>query len=33
MADIFDHLYAAINYFDLKVYQEPSGSDIKSLRD
>ncbi|MFA5692564.1 MAG: mechanosensitive ion channel domain-containing protein [Acholeplasmataceae bacterium] len=29
-ADIFDHIYASINYFDLKLYQEPSGNDFKN---
>ncbi len=27
-SDIFDHLFAIISEFDLKVYQSPSGSDI-----
>lgn len=27
--DIFDHIYASIKFFDLKLYQEPSGSDFK----
>ncbi len=27
-ADIFDHLYANIGYFDLKLFQEPTGSDF-----
>ncbi len=30
-ADIFDHMLAAAGEFDLKVYQEPSGSDLKPL--
>jgi miniconductance mechanosensitive channel len=30
-ADIFDHLYAASGYFDLILYQSPSGKDIRSL--
>ncbi len=30
-ADIFDHLIAAVPEFDLKLYQNPSGSDILSL--
>lgn len=32
MSDIFDHLFAVIKYFELKVFQEPSGSDIQSLK-
>jgi len=28
-ADIFDHLLAAANHFDLEVFQNPSGTDIK----
>ena len=27
-ADIFDHLLAAAEYFDLEIYQQPSGSDF-----
>lgn len=30
-ADIFDHLLAALPYFDLEVFELPSGSDVKSL--
>jgi miniconductance mechanosensitive channel len=30
-SDIFDHLYAASNYFDLILYQSPSGKDMRSL--
>ena len=30
-ADIFDHLYSILQAFDLEVFQEPTGSDIKSL--
>lgn len=29
-ADIFDHIFAIINEFDLKIFQSPSGDDIKS---
>ncbi|MDF1836588.1 MAG: mechanosensitive ion channel [Planctomycetota bacterium] len=32
LADIFDHLLAAIGEFDLRVYQQPSGSDVAALR-
>lgn len=27
-ADIFDHIFAVIPEFELKVYQQPSGADI-----
>ena len=30
-ADIFDHLLAAIKEFDLRVFQNPTGNDFKSL--
>ncbi len=30
-ADIFDHLIAAIPYFDLKIFEAPSGDDILSF--
>lgn len=30
-SDIFDHLLAAIRYFDLEVFEYPSGKDLKSL--
>jgi len=30
-ADIFDHLLAAIPYFELEVFQDPSGSDMRTL--
>jgi miniconductance mechanosensitive channel len=30
-ADIFDHLLAVIGYFDLQVFQYPSGDDLKGL--
>jgi len=32
-ADIFDHLIAAIPYFDLKLFEAPSGDDIRSFLD
>lgn len=32
-ADIFDHLLAAIPYFELEVFQSPSGSDMRTLSD
>lgn len=30
-SDIFDHLYAILPEFDLRVFQNPSGEDLKSL--
>jgi miniconductance mechanosensitive channel len=30
-SDIFDHLYAILAEFDLRVFQNPSGQDLKSL--
>jgi miniconductance mechanosensitive channel len=30
-ADIFDHILAVVPHFDLRVYQNPSGSDLQSL--
>ncbi|MBU1677811.1 MAG: mechanosensitive ion channel, partial [Bacteroidetes bacterium] len=30
-ADIFDHIFAVIPEFGLKVYQSPSSSDVRSL--
>ncbi|MFC2084480.1 mechanosensitive ion channel family protein [Bacteroidota bacterium] len=30
-ADIFDHIFAVIPEFDLRIYQEPSGSDVQTL--
>ena len=30
-ADIFDHMLAIINEFDLRLYQIPSGADLKNL--
>jgi miniconductance mechanosensitive channel len=30
-ADIFDHIFAVIPHFDLRVYQQPSGSDFQAL--
>lgn len=30
-ADIFDHLLAAVPYFDLEIFQSPSGSDMRSF--
>lgn len=30
-ADIFDHLYAALEAFDLRAFQHPTGADIRAL--
>lgn len=30
-SDIFDHLTAAISYFELKIFQDPAGSDIRNI--
>ena len=30
-ADIFDHLIAAIPYFDLKLFEEPTGDDVSNI--
>lgn len=29
LADIFDHLLAAVQYFDLEVFEQPAGSDMR----
>ncbi len=31
-ADIFDHILAVIEFFDLKIFQHPTGNDIKQLK-
>lgn len=31
VGDIFDHLLAAVKYFDLEIFEEPSGNDFKNL--
>ena len=31
MSDIFDHLLAAVPEFDLRIFQNPSGYDFRSL--
>lgn len=30
-ADIFDHVLAVVPEFDLRIYQKPTGSDLKGL--
>lgn len=32
MSDIFDHLLAAIKYFDLEIFEAPASDDIRKLR-
>lgn len=32
-SDIFDHVYAIVPEFDLRVFQEPSGNDLRTLRE
>lgn len=32
MSDVFDHVIAAVPYFDLELFEEPSGGDLKSLK-
>ncbi|WP_224482783.1 mechanosensitive ion channel family protein [Robertkochia aurantiaca] len=32
MADIFEHIIAAVPYFDLELFETPSGTDVKSLK-
>lgn len=31
MADIFDHIIASVPYFDLEIFEEPTGNDLRSL--
>ena len=31
-ADIFDHLLAALPYFDLRLFQYPTGEDLQTLK-
>jgi len=31
MADIFDHLLAAVSYFQLEVFEAPAGSDMRQM--
>ncbi|MDN3650207.1 mechanosensitive ion channel [Reinekea marina] len=32
-ADIFDHIFAALPAFDLRIHESPTGNDIRSLKD
>ncbi|MGG8498142.1 mechanosensitive ion channel family protein [Tenacibaculum sp. TC6] len=32
MADIFDHILASVSYFDLEIFENPSGKDISKLK-
>ncbi|MDD2983499.1 MAG: mechanosensitive ion channel [Crocinitomicaceae bacterium] len=31
VGDIFDHLLAAVKYFDLEIFEDPSSSDVKNI--
>lgn len=31
MADIFDHLIAAVKYFDLEIFENPTGTDVREI--
>ena len=31
MADIFDHLIATVKYFDLEIFELPTGSDVREV--
>ena len=31
MADIFDHIIASVPYFDLEIFEEPTGADLRAL--
>lgn len=31
MSDLFDHLFAAIKYFDLEIFESPASDDLRSL--
>jgi miniconductance mechanosensitive channel len=31
VSDIFDHVLAGIEFFDLKLFQNPSGADFQAL--
>lgn len=31
MADIFDHLIGAVNYFDLEIFEAPTGNDLREM--
>jgi miniconductance mechanosensitive channel len=30
-ADIFDHILASVSVFELRVYQQPTGADMRAL--
>ena len=32
-ADLFDHIFAIVREFDLRIFQDPSGGDLARLRD
>lgn len=31
-SDIFDHIMAAVNYFDLEIFESPAGSDLERIK-
>lgn len=31
VADIFDHILSVVHYFDLELFENPSGSDFRNL--
>ncbi|MNT48383.1 Miniconductance mechanosensitive channel YbdG [compost metagenome] len=31
MSDVFDHLFAAVKYFDLEVFELPSSDDLRQI--
>ncbi|MDD3460519.1 MAG: mechanosensitive ion channel, partial [Mesotoga sp.] len=32
-SDIFDHIFATLSHFDLRVFQNPSGNDLRAMGD
>lgn len=32
MADIFDHIFASVPYFNLEIFENPSSKDITNLK-
>ena len=32
-SDIFDHIYAIVKYFGLRIFQTPAGSDFREIRE
>ncbi|MDE7110183.1 MAG: hypothetical protein K2O49_09495 [Muribaculaceae bacterium] len=31
-SDIFDHIYAVVGFFGIKIFQTPAGTDLQHLR-